>query len=102
MARKKKRMGVGARCSVLVKRLHPQNVVVARIPNSTAQERLEDLVVTKRDEVTRKGRTFEAIFFDHPTFPNEPLWACQRFAVVKQEGDPLGFFENNTSMPSAS
>ena len=91
--RKKKRLGVGARCTVLFKRLHPKDVVVAKFPNYGAQDRLDDLVVTKKEQVTRKGHSYPAIFFSSKSFPDKSsLYTCTRYAVVKEEGDPIGFF----------
>ena len=70
MVRKaKKRLGVGARCTVLLKRLHPQDVICAKIQNYGAQDRLEDLIVVKRERITRRGHTYLGVFFSSASLP---------------------------------
>ena len=81
-------------------KLHPSDVIATVIQNTTKKDRLEDLVVTRRDRVTRKGHTYEAVFFLSGTFPGETgLFACERFVRVIEEGLPQDFFENEAPPP---
>lgn len=81
-----KRCGVGAECSVLIKKLHPGNVVAARFPVPAANERLDYLVATHEGPVTRKGRTANVVFFTSPSFPGETIYAFRSLTKVTKEG----------------
>ena len=74
-------------CSVLIKNLHPKNIVAAAFPNATAQDRLDDLVAFKKDSARRQGGrvTKNAIYFLTPSIPSEELWAAMGFTRVIQE-----------------
>ncbi len=63
MARTKLRLGGGATCSALLKFIHPKPAVNAYFINATARDRATDLVALRVDDVTRKGRTYKAVFF---------------------------------------
>ena len=43
------RKGIGARCAVLLRKLHPVNVIAERFPSFGPQERLYDLITVKKD-----------------------------------------------------
>ena len=87
-------MGKGARCSILIKHLHPQDIIKTNIINATAHQRLDDLVAVRRDTVMCQGKTFMAIFFTSDTFPGEMgIYASEQFAVVKTERDLADYFE---------
>jgi ferritin-like metal-binding protein YciE len=58
----KKRLGKRARCSVLVKLLRPLIEVAKALPNTTAQQRLDDLIATHLDRTDRQGNNFESVF----------------------------------------
>lgn len=99
--RRKKRLGIGAKCSVLYKYLHPTDIIKATVPNYGDKDRLDDLVAVKQDFVTRDGRTFKAVFFASATFPDETgLYASVKYLKLKQEGHPDGFFDADDA-PSA-
>ena len=81
------RLGEGARCSVLIKNLHPsREVVEQRIVNPAPRQRATDLVAVRRGNVTGGRSTYEVIYFTSPTFPDLELYAARRFTVVEQEG----------------
>ena len=44
-------LGVGARCSVLLKHLHSSNIVAEKFPMMGSQEWLDDLILVKKDTV---------------------------------------------------
>jgi hypothetical protein len=76
----------GARCSVLVRNLHPTREVTQRILNPAPHQQVTDLVAVKRTNITHGGLTYEAIFFTSPLFPNLELHAAKRFTVLTHEG----------------
>ena len=51
----KKRLGKGARCSILIKYLRPSQEVAQAIPNATDQQQLEDLIATCLGKMTHQG-----------------------------------------------
>ena len=81
-----RRLGEGARCSVLIKNLRPSREVEQRIVNPAPRQRATDLVAVRRGNITRGRRSYEAIFFTSPTFPDLELYAARKFTVVEQEG----------------
>jgi len=93
---KKRRLGKGAKCSVLLKNLRPSAIVAATFVNYQARDRLDDLVVIGQEVKSRGGKTFDAILFRSDTVPDETLWCASRWAVVTQEGDPSEFFDQAT------
>ena len=96
MARQKKRIGVGAHCSVLLKRLHPQNLVTQYHPNYSDNKRFHDVVVVRQSSITRRGNEFIGVFVSHPSFQgSDAIYVAKRYCVVKQEGNPDGFFDDD-------
>ena len=94
------RIGVGAKCSILLKRIHPQNVVRQYFPVYAANERLNDCIITRQEPVRRNGRTYVAVFLQHPSLGGEAhttLYTAKRWAVVRSEGDPDRFFDAPSS-----
>ncbi len=63
MARRKLHLGGGTTCSALLKFIHPKPAVNTHFINATACDRAIDLVALRVDYVTRKGRTYKAVFF---------------------------------------
>jgi hypothetical protein len=87
MTRRAKRLGEGSVCSVLIKNLHPKNIVASAFPNATAQDRLNNLVAFKKASARRQGKgvTKNAIYFLTPSIPNEEVWAGMGFTRIVQE-----------------
>ncbi len=79
--RSKKRLGVQAKCSVLLSRLRPSAIVDTYFPNRHAQKRLQDLVCTKIEDATHGGRTTKSVFFSSPSIPNEELY-CSKNSLL--------------------
>lgn len=94
-SRRAKRCGVGTKCSVLLKRLHPKNIVAAAFPVQSATDRLGDLIVTHEGPLTKRGVTKHVVFFTSPTFPGEQLYVSRSLLKVTREGDPTKFFSNS-------
>lgn len=97
MPARRLRLGVGAKCSILINRIHPGNITAVAFPNYTRHDRLDDCVVIDRRPVTRGGKTFIGVFFAHPSLEGHDVYTAQRFAVVKSEGDPSEFFETEAA-----
>ncbi len=87
----KKRLGERARCSVLVKLLHPSREVAEALPNTTAQQRLDDLIATRLNRTDRQGNNFESVFFT--------LSCAQRNCIVREEGHPDALWDVPTRAP---
>lgn len=67
IAKRKHRLGVGARCSVLFTKLHPGDYVAQHFPNTTQQERLEGLIAIRgRRMSTGRGSAFASRFSPIP------------------------------------
>ena len=87
-----KRLGEGARCSVLIKFLRPSKEVAEAFPNATAQQRLENLIATHLGRTERQGNSFESVFFTSATIPGVILSCARRNCIVREEGHPDGIW----------
>jgi hypothetical protein len=101
MARRNRhRLGDGARCSVLLSKLRPSERVDNAFPNSESTQRLDDLVALRRQLVTRRGLTYDAIFFSSASIPDVELSAARRFVLVLEEGPNDGVWEEVANNPA--
>ena len=91
---KKKQLGVGAKCSVLIKYLHPSPTLAERFQNTGPADRLHVLLVTGRGEKAINRAKKAVILFRHDDFPNVELYCCPKFAKVAVEGPASQFFHN--------
>ena len=87
MKRRQKHLGKGSLCSVLVKNLHPKNIIAAAFPNTTAQDHLNDHTAFKQASACHQGGhvTQNAIYFLTPSIPNAEVWAVIGFTRVVEE-----------------
>ena len=92
--------GISAHCSVLLRKLHPGNMIAEQFPNFGLQERLYDLITVKKDEVIRGGHMMQMIFFTRKTVPNESLFASPGFVQVIEEGSEADLFEPSATRAS--
>jgi hypothetical protein len=96
-----KQRGVGARCNILLKYLHPQALVNSKIPKDgqTHKQDLTDCVVVSREttNIDRKGRI--VIVAKHPTFGESLVNCAEQYAKVKVEGEPDAFFDKKKDLP---
>ncbi len=96
-------LGEGARCSVLLTKLRPSGDVQAAFPNRLATQRLEDLVAVRHEQITRRGLTYEAVFFTSESITGGiELSAASRFVVVKEQGPQVGLWDTPASDSPAS
>jgi hypothetical protein len=91
---RKKRLGEGARCSVLVKLLRPSQEVAAALPNAIAQQRLDDVIATRLVETICQGQTYPAVFFTSARIPGIELSAALAKTIVMEEGHADGIWGN--------
>ena len=93
----KKCLGVGAKATVLVSRLHPKDKVAQAYPNSMKDERSVEIVVLDRGSrpICRESKL--VVVFIHP--PHGDLqegfecWTIQRFVKVVSEGNEEDLFD---------
>lgn len=72
--RKKKNLGIGAKCSTLMRFLHPRLDIIEKYPNASSNQRLEDLLAIKRDQKKVNGKEQNVVIFRHDEFPNKELY----------------------------
>ena len=93
------RRGIGAKCSVLVKFLHPNKLVKDVIKNPTKGQKEFDLIIVRRDEkvVNRRKQTVVVLRSDDTKWRNEEVYCCERYATVLKEGDVADIFTDTRS-----
>lgn len=85
MARKK-RHGVGAVCSVLLKYLHPAQYINEKFKNSTKSDRLENCIAFRQEVRTVKKKNQLVILLRHDDHAGQELYAVKRWVKVETEG----------------
>jgi hypothetical protein len=88
-----KRQGIGAKCTVLKKNLHPKKRINERYINFAKESRLEGLVAIRQEKKKIRGKDQLCIVFHHEDFPNEEVYCATRWAKVTQEGPDNCYFE---------
>lgn len=83
-----KRLGEGALCRALIKHIRPTAAVKAAFPNSLPTARLEDLLAIRREQKTRRGLTYDAVFFSSESIIDVELSVAKRYITVIEEGPP--------------
>ena len=90
------RLGIGAKVSVLVSRLHPKNLISKAYANYTKTDKAEGLVVVSEGPKLIRREEKVVVVFRHP--PKGKLtedfecWAIHRFAHVTEEGNQEDIF----------
>ena len=85
MARKKK-IGVGATCSVLTRFLHPRPEIVRKYPNAKFADRLGGLIAQSMEVRKLNHKDQTVIVFRHNDFLNLMVYVQRRYAKVLQCG----------------
>ena len=91
----KKRVGIGAECTVSLRFLHPKNKVKATIPNQTSTQKLSSLIVQSKEKKTIRREEKDCIVFRHEDF-NKPIWCLSSYVKVDVEGPEETFFPLET------
>ena len=94
--------GVGAKCEVLTKYLHPSKKINEICPNYTRGSRTEDLIcIGKEEKVVNKVKQ-NCITFRHKDFENVTLYCVSRWVHVITEGSPDHFFDKNVHLSTTN
>ena len=98
-----KLLGEGSVCTVLLRKLHPQDVVNQAFPNCITTNRLSDLVAVRQGQGRRTGGgvTKVAVFFTAPSIPDVEVWAAIGFTKVVTSCDPSKVFAPATTSTTA-
>ena len=89
-------LGIGAKVSVLVSRLHPKNLICKAYANYTKTDKAEGLVVVSEGPKLIRREEKVVVVFRHP--PKGELtedfecWAIHHFAHVTEEGNQEDIF----------
>ena len=79
-------LGEGATCSVLVNKLRPSQRVAQALPNTAANQRVDDLLATCHAVSTRGGKMYDTIKFTSQSIPGVEINAAKRYIVVTAQG----------------
>ena len=93
-------LGQGAQCYVILKEMRLPTVVGAHLPNALPTQRLDNLRVSHKSQVTRCRISYKAVFFSSTTITGETFNCAKRYAVVREEGRAEVLFDKETSPPS--
>ncbi len=79
---------------MLLRKLHPQDIISQAFPNHITTDRLSDLVAVKQGKGHRAGGgvTKIAVFYSTPSIPDVELWAAIGFTKVVTSCDPSKVF----------
>jgi hypothetical protein len=69
-----------------VNKLRPSRTVAEALPNTAANQRVENLVATRHAVITRGGKTYDTIYFTSPSFPGVEISAARRYVIVMVPG----------------
>ncbi len=96
----KKRLRVGAECTVASKFLHSRKLVNEKVPNATAQTKVDKLIITWCDGTEVQKKVQKVIYFRHELFDGTEVYCVPRWVTVNTEGGGAGLFdqEENTEM----
>jgi hypothetical protein len=100
--KKKKQIGVGAHCSVLLKYLHPKQKIDEVIPLNARRNKqeLDECVVVSRETRNIKRKPKICIVLKHHSFGDNHIYCAERYAKVRIEGEEDGFFDKKqTDLP---
>ena len=90
------RLGVGAKVTVLVSRLHPKNLISKAYVNHTKADKVEGLVVVSEGPKLIRHEEKLVVIFRHPPKDQQTdefdCWTIHRFAHVTKEGEESGLF----------
>ena len=95
------RLGVGAKLTVLVSRLHPKNHISKAYVNPTKANKVEGLVVVSEGPKLIRCEEKLVVIFRHPPKDQQTeefdCWTIHRFAHVTKEGEESGLFTTPNS-----
>ena len=95
----RKRLCVGASCTVKLRFLHPKNQVKDKIPNQSSSQQLTGLIVQSKAEKIICKVNKDCIGLRHEDFGGQLVWALQRYVQVDIQGLEQSSFEEETQEP---
>ena len=88
-------LGIGAKVTILVSRLHPKDVISKAYPNYTKNDKIHGLVVVSEGPRSIHREEKVVVVFTHPPREQQMVpfdcWAIHRFAHVTEEGMNQGY-----------
>ena len=109
MARRpKKRLGKGAKVSILIKYLHPSRLVSSTFPNVPSNHRIDNCTVIGRDAKTvNRKKDRPVIIIQHKSFKStdgedEEVYALPRWFKITEEGPSEHLFGASSSTEVAN
>ena len=94
------RLGIGAKVSILVSRLHPKNLISKAYANYTKTDKAEGLVVVSEGTKSICWEEKVIIVFRHPTkgdlMEEFECWAIHHFTLVTEEGNEEDVFMSSS------
>ena len=93
-------LGISAKVSILVSRLHPKNLISTEYVNYTKTDKPEGLVVVSEGPKSIRWEEKVVIVFCHPPKGNLmeefECWAIHRFAHITEEGNEEDVFTSSS------
>ena len=89
---KRKQLGIGAKCAVFTKYLHPAKAVADTYVNYGHKHRTIDLLCIRKEEKVVNKDTRTCAVFRHSDFVGQELHTVLRWAKVTEEGPPSQIF----------
>ena len=86
MTKLKLQNGIGARCSVIARFLHPRRLIKERYPNYTFDKRIGGLLVARREQKQVNHRIQQCLVFQHDDFNDQELYAVEKYGRVTEKG----------------
>ena len=82
--------------------LHPKNKVKEKIPNQTASQQLNGLIVQGHQEKSIRQQGKECVVFRHEDFGGQLIWALQFYVSINIEGPEESFFNQQQDSDAAA
>ena len=89
----KKRLSVGAECTVSLHFLHPKVKIAEKIPNQTKAQKLSVLVVQERVEKPILHKATQCVMFRCEDLSAQLLWCMEKYIKVDVVGPKETFFD---------
>ena len=83
---KKKRRGIGASRSVLIRYLHPPKLIYGRYSNNEKHDYLSGIIITRIEVIRVTRRDHLCIFMQNEEFKDHELHCVQRWVRINREG----------------
>ena len=89
-------LGIGAKATISLSRMHPKNLILKAYPNQTKADKAEGLIVLSEDLKPIPCEEKLVVVFHHPPKDQQTeefkCWALHQFVHVTEEGVEAGLF----------